>query len=44
MTFHLMLGNWVARNFGYVLSETFVVTDAGAVCLTQTPRELCVRD
>lgn len=43
MTFHLMLGNWMARDFGYVLSETFLVTSRGAECLTATDRTLCVR-
>lgn len=40
MTFHLMLGNWIDEDFGYVLSETFRVTDSGADVLTQVPRQL----
>lgn len=40
MTFHLMLGNWVDDDFGYVLSETFRVTGSGVEVLTSTPREL----
>lgn len=40
MTFHLMLGNWVDEDFGYVISETFRVTQTGVEVLTKTPREL----
>lgn len=40
MTFHLMLGNWIDEDFGYVLSETFRVTESGAEPLTRTPRHL----
>ena len=40
MTFHLMLGNWIDEDFGYVLSETFRVTESGAEALTRTPRHL----
>jgi ectoine hydrolase len=40
MTFHLMLGNWLEEDFGYTLSETILITDAGAQCLTTAPREL----
>jgi len=40
MTFHLMLGNWLEEDFGYVLSETFLVTDDGAEVLTHAPRQL----
>ncbi|WP_027056449.1 M24 family metallopeptidase [Mesorhizobium erdmanii] len=40
MTFHLMLGNWVDEDFGYIISETFRVTETGAEVLTQTPRKL----
>lgn len=40
MTFHLMLGNWIDEDFGYVISETFRVTEYGAEALTQAPREL----
>lgn len=40
MTFHLMLGNWIYEDFGYVLSETFRVTDTGVEVLTKAPREL----
>lgn len=40
MTFHLMLGNWIDEDFGYVLSETFRVTDSGADVLTQVPRQI----
>ncbi|TIU01138.1 MAG: aminopeptidase P family protein, partial [Mesorhizobium sp.] len=28
MTFHLMLGNWIDEDFGYVISESFRVTES----------------
>ncbi|UCI31832.1 M24 family metallopeptidase [Mesorhizobium sp. B4-1-4] len=40
MTFHLMLGNWVDEDFGYVISETFRVTEKGADVLTSAPRKI----
>ncbi|WP_453965591.1 M24 family metallopeptidase [Bradyrhizobium elkanii] len=40
MTFHLMLGNWIDEDFGYVISETFRVTDAGVEVLTSVPRKI----
>jgi Xaa-Pro aminopeptidase len=40
MTFHLMLGNWVDLDFGYVISETFRVTQTGVEVLTSAPRKL----
>lgn len=40
MTFHLMLGNWIDEDFGYVISETFRVTDTGAEVLTSAPRQI----
>lgn len=40
MTFHLMLGNWVDEEFGYVLSETFRVTKTGGEAFAKTPRDL----
>lgn len=40
MTFHLMLGNWMEQDFGYVISETFRVTASGAEALTKAPRKL----
>lgn len=40
MTFHMMLGNWIEEDFGYVISETFRVTESGAETLTKSPREL----
>ncbi|MGY4230310.1 ectoine hydrolase [Bradyrhizobium sp. USDA 4503] len=40
MTFHLMLGNWIDEDFGYVISETFRVTDSDVEVLTQAPRKL----
>ncbi|XSC42600.1 M24 family metallopeptidase [Bradyrhizobium sp. RDT10] len=40
MVFHLMLGNWVDEDFGYVISETFRVTDSSVEVLTAAPRKL----
>lgn len=40
MTFHLMLGNWIEEDFGYVISDTFRVTESGGEALTQAPRKL----
>lgn len=40
MTFHLMLGNWIEEDFGYVISETFRVAESGVEVLTKAPREL----
>lgn len=40
MTFHLMLGNWIDEDVGYVISETFRVIDAGGEPFTIIPREL----
>ncbi|MDK1378273.1 MULTISPECIES: Xaa-Pro peptidase family protein [unclassified Sinorhizobium] len=40
MTFHLMLGNWVDEDFGYIISETIRVTDSGCEVLTKSPRQL----
>ncbi|MCA6120168.1 aminopeptidase P family protein [Bradyrhizobium sp. WSM 1738] len=40
MTFHLMLGNWIDQDLGYVISETFRVTDTGAETFSKLPREL----
>ncbi|WIW50255.1 Xaa-Pro peptidase family protein (plasmid) [Bradyrhizobium sp. 62B] len=40
MTFHLMLGNWIDEDVGYVISETFRVTDAGGEPFTKLPRDL----
>ncbi|WP_342723839.1 Xaa-Pro peptidase family protein [Bradyrhizobium sp. B097] len=40
MTFHLMLGNWIDEDVGYVISETFRVTDVGGEPFTKLPREL----
>ncbi|MGY3573105.1 M24 family metallopeptidase [Bradyrhizobium sp. USDA 4504] len=40
MTFHLMLGNWLDEEFGYVISETFRVTESGHETLTKAPRKL----
>jgi Xaa-Pro aminopeptidase len=37
MTFHLMMGNWLEEDFGYVLSETVLVTENGGETLTKTP-------
>lgn len=40
MTFHLMLGNWIDEDFGYVISETFRVTESGVESFTKLPREI----
>ncbi|TGV74920.1 M24 family metallopeptidase, partial [Mesorhizobium sp. M00.F.Ca.ET.158.01.1.1] len=40
MTFHLMLGNWIEEDFGYVISETFRVTDSCVEVLTTAPRKI----
>ncbi|RVC75382.1 aminopeptidase P family protein [Mesorhizobium sp. M2A.F.Ca.ET.046.02.1.1] len=40
MTFHLMLGNWIDEDFGYVISETFRVTESGVEVLTNVPRKI----
>ncbi|UCI31946.1 M24 family metallopeptidase [Mesorhizobium sp. B4-1-4] len=40
MTFHLMLGNWVDDEFGYVISETFRVTDLGGETFSKFPRDI----
>ncbi|KRQ96855.1 M24 family metallopeptidase [Bradyrhizobium valentinum] len=42
MTFHLMLGNWIDEDFGYVISETFRVTETGAETFSKLPREVFV--
>lgn len=42
MTFHLMLGNWIDEDFGYVISETFRVTENGAETFSRLPREIFV--
>lgn len=44
MTFHLMLGNWIDEEFGYVISETFRVTDSGGETMSSLPRDLFVID
>ncbi len=43
MTFHMILGMWM-DGWGYELSESFVVTDAGPDCLASVPRGLKVKD
>lgn len=42
MTFHMILGMWL-DNWGYVFSETFVVTDHGYETLANFPRELIIK-
>jgi hypothetical protein len=42
MTFHMILGIWM-EGWGYELSETFVVTDSGAECLAEFPRDMVVK-
>ncbi|RMC62468.1 M24 family metallopeptidase [Sinorhizobium meliloti] len=40
MTFHLMLGNWIDEDFGYVISETIRVTESGVEVITNVPRKI----
>ncbi|MGY3591805.1 ectoine hydrolase [Bradyrhizobium sp. USDA 4341] len=40
MTFHLMLGNWIDEEFGYVISESFRVTDTCGEPFTKLGRDL----
>ncbi|MBY3143191.1 M24 family metallopeptidase [Rhizobium laguerreae] len=40
MTFHLMLGNWIDEDLGYVISETFRVTEDGVEVFGCFPREI----
>ena len=42
MAFHMILGMWL-DDWGYELSETFVVTDDHAECLADVPRGLVVK-
>lgn len=42
MTFHLMAGMWY-DDWGYVLSETFRVTDTGIASFSALPRDLFVK-
>ncbi|MEM8553013.1 MAG: Xaa-Pro peptidase family protein [Pseudomonadota bacterium] len=43
MTFHLMLGNWIDEDFGYVISETFRVTEQCGEALGNFPRDLFIK-
>ncbi|MGR9258576.1 M24 family metallopeptidase [Rhizobium leguminosarum] len=40
MTFHMMLGNWVDEDLGYVISETLRVTESGVETFSVLPREI----
>lgn len=40
MTFHMMLGNWISDDLGYVISESFRVTETGAETFSSVPREM----
>jgi Xaa-Pro aminopeptidase len=42
MTFHMILGIW-RDDWGHELSETFVVTESGAECLAEFPRDMVVK-
>lgn len=42
MAFHMILGMWM-DDWGFELSESFVVTDSGAECLSNFPRGLTVK-
>lgn len=41
-TLHIILGMWLA-DWGYELSETVLVTERGATCLTDFPRDLFIK-
>ncbi|QDY70099.1 ectoine hydrolase DoeA [Qingshengfaniella alkalisoli] len=43
MTFHFMTGLWM-DDWGFELTESFVVTDGGPECLANVPRRLFVKD
>lgn len=43
MTMHMICGMWEEKDIGYVLSETFLVTENGVESLAKTPRELFVK-
>ena len=43
MTMHMICGMWEEKNVGYVLSETFLVTETGVESLAKTPRNLFVK-
>jgi Xaa-Pro aminopeptidase len=43
MCFHMILGIWM-DDWGLEISETFQVTDKGAVCFADVPRPLVVKD
>ncbi len=43
MAFHMILGMWM-DGWGYEISESFVVAESGADCLSRVPRELHVID
>jgi ectoine hydrolase len=42
MTFHMIVGMWM-DDWGFDVSETFVVTASGAECLCSFPRDLVVK-
>ncbi|MCA1360786.1 M24 family metallopeptidase [Bradyrhizobium sp. IC3069] len=44
MTMHMICGMWEEKDIGYVLSETFLVTENGAERLAKTPRALFVKE
>ena len=43
MTFHFMTGLWM-DDWGFETTESIVITEAGADCLTDYPRKLFVKD
>ncbi len=43
MTFHFMTGLWM-EDWGYETTESIVITEAGAECLTKLPRQMIVKD
>jgi Xaa-Pro aminopeptidase len=42
MVFHMILGMWM-DDWGYELSESFVVTPEGPECLADAPRQLTIK-
>ena len=43
MTFHFMTGLWM-EDWGYETTESIVITETGAACLADLPRQMIVKD
>jgi ectoine hydrolase len=43
MTFHFMTGLWM-DDWGFEITESFVITDGAPEILANTPRELLIKD